>query len=225
MLIKKKDSSSLPYSEVTPKEIAFNRRKFLTGAAAAGVGALAGGAFYRMSGPEESVEAGAKLNFTHNAQFSTTEKQNSYKDVTTYNNFYEFGTGKSDPSQYAKDFKSSPWTVSVEGLCKKPKKYEVQEIIKLAALEERVYRHRCVEGWSIVVISFVADEPTTTWNKAAPQEYGFYSNVNPTVDHPRWSQATERRLGEFFRRKTLLFNGYADQVGSMYSGMDLRKNY
>ena len=325
MLIKKKDSSYLPYSEVTAKEIAFNRRKFLTGAAAAGVGALAGGAFYRMTGPEESVEAGAKLNFTHNAQFSTTEKQNSFKDVTTYNNFYEFGTGKSDPSQYAKDFKASPWTVSVEGLCKKPKKYDVQEIIKLAALEERVYRHRCVEGWSIVVpwigfplnvllkqaeplpkakyvafqtvydpkqmpgqrgffgggldwpyveglrldeaqhplailgfgmygeelppqdgppirmvipwkygfksiksivkISFVADQPTTTWNKAAPQEYGFYSNVNPSVDHPRWSQATERRLGEFFRRKTLLFNGYADQVGSMYSGMDLRKNY
>src|SRR5438477_9137992 len=322
MLIKKKDSSSLPYSEVTPKEIAFNRRKFLTGAAAAGVGALAGGAVDRMTSPEESVEAGAKLNFTHNAQFSTTEKQNSFKDVTTYNNFYEFGTGKSDPSQYAKDFKSSPWTISVEGLCKKPKKYDVQEIIKLAPLEERVYRHRCVEAWSIVVpwigfplnvllkqveptskakyvafqtlydprqmpagayagipfpyveglrldeamhpltilcfgmygealpnqdgapvrlvvpwkygfksiksivkIKLVGGEPPTTWNLANSREYGYYSNVNPNVDHPRWSQAKERRLGEFFRRPTLMFNGYGDQVAQLYAGMDLRKYF
>jgi len=325
MLIKKKSPLDASYSEVTPKHIVLNRRKFLTGAAAAGVGTIAGAAYLRMTAPGDSVLAGARLSFTHNSDLSTAEKQTPYKTVTTYNNFYEFGTGKEDPSQSAGNFKSSPWTVSVEGLCKSPRKYDVQEIMKMAALEERVYRHRCVEGWSIVVpwigfslnvllnkvqplpkakyvafqtlydpkqmpgqrggifgggldwpyveglrldeamhplallcfgmygeelpnqdgppirmvlpwkygfksiksivkISLVEKEPPTTWNKEAPNEYGFYSNVNPNVDHPRWSQATERRLGEFVRRKTLMFNGY-DQVASLYSGMDLRKYF
>jgi sulfoxide reductase catalytic subunit YedY len=323
MLIKNKKPSEPAYSEITPKSL-YDRRKFLTGAAAAGVGLAASAAVYKLSAPDEKVFASTKLNFTHNDKFSTTEKISSEKDVTTYNNFYEFGTGKSDPAEYATKFKTSPWTVSVEGLCAKPHKYPVEEIMKMASLEERVYRHRCVEGWSIVVpwigfplsvliqqaqptskakyvafqtlfdpgqmpgqrglfgggldwpyveglrmdeamhplailgfgmygetlpnqdgppirrvipwkygfksiksivkISFVKDEPPTTWNHEAPNEYGFYSNVNPNVDHPRWSQATERRLGDFFRRKTLMFNGY-DEVASLYSGMDLKKYF
>ena len=323
MLIKK--SSDIPNSEVTPKSVYLNRRKFLLGAGAAGAGLVAGKAFFDLTAPEQQVMA-AKLNYSKNTQFSTSEKQTPKQDVTHYNNFYEFGTEKEDPAKQAKDFKNRPWSVSVEGLCKKPRKWDVDEIIKLAPLEERVYRHRCVEAWSIVVpwigfslstlikqaeptpkakyvafqtlydpkqmpgqrggifgggldwpyveglrldeamhplallgfgmygdelppqdgapirmvipwkygfksiksmvkISFVEQQPPTTWNRQAANEYGFYSNVNPEVDHPRWSQATERRLGEFFRRKTLMFNGYGDQVASLYTGMDLRKNF
>ncbi|MGC2889985.1 MAG: protein-methionine-sulfoxide reductase catalytic subunit MsrP, partial [Candidatus Acidiferrum sp.] len=254
--------------------------------------------------------------------FSTTEKETSYQDVTHYNNFYEFGVDKDQPAKNAQKFRTSPWTVSVEGEVKTKRKFSIDEILKLAPLEERIYRHRCVEGWSIVVpwtgfsfstivklveptpkakfvafesywdlgqmpmartelagiefpyveglrldeamnpltllcvgmygeslpnqdgapvrmvipwkygfksiksiikIKFVSKEPPTTWNLANSHEYGFYSNVNPNVDHPRWSQATERRLGDIFRRKTLMFNGYQDQVASMYTGMDLRK--
>jgi sulfoxide reductase catalytic subunit YedY len=272
--------------------------------------------------PPATVNAGTKLNVTLKSPFSTTEKLNSLEDVTHYNNFYEFGTDKSDPSRNAGKFHTSPWTVSVEGEVKKPAKYSMDDILKLAPLEERIYRHRCVEGWSIVVpwigyslstilklaepnekakyvafqsyydpsqmpwgehagielpyveglrmdeamnpltllcvgmygeslpnqdgapvrlvipwkygfksiksivkIRLVKNEPPTTWNRYAPREYGFYSNVNPNVDHPRWSQATERRLGEILRRKTLMFNGYSDQVASLYTGMDLKNYY
>jgi len=256
-------------------------------------------------------------------QASNDEKQTPYKDVTTYNNFYEFGIDKDAPARNAKQFKTQPWTVSVEGFVKKPQTYALQELIKGLVIEDRVYRMRCVEGWSMVIpwqgfqlgelikrleptsqakyvefqtlydptqlpeqrravlqwpyveglrmdeamnpltilavglygkqplpnqngapirlvtpwkygfkgiksiakIRFVEKQPVTAWIKAAPNEYGFYANVNPAVDHPRWSQATERRIGEFFKRKTLIFNGYSDQVASMYAGMDLKKNF
>ena len=256
---------------------------------------------------------------------STVETLTTYENASTYNNFYEFGTDKSDPAAYAKSLKTSPWTVSVEGLVNKPKAYGLDELLKLAPMEERIYRLRCVEGWSMVIpwvgyslaalikqvqpqggakyvefvtqadpktmrglasgglewpyteglrldeamhpltllafgmygevlpnqngaplrlvvpwkygfksgkslvkIRFTDKEPRTAWNVAAPQEYGFYSNVNPDVSHPRWSQSTERRIGEdggLFakRRKTLMFNGYEPQVGQLYAGMDLRK--
>ena len=244
------------------------------------------------------------------------------EDVTGYNNFYEFGTAKDDPAANAQDFKPRPWTVKVDGLVKKPADYQLEDFLKPHKLEDRIYRHRCVEAWSMVIpwrgfplaevlkraeptsqakyvefttlldprrmpgqrarvldwpyveglrldeamhplsllvtgvygrdlpnqngaplrlhvpwkygfksiksivrIRLVDKQPRNTWNVSAPDEYGFYSNVNPEVDHPRWSQATERRIGEFLKRKTLMFNGYADQVSSMYAGMDLRKNY
>jgi sulfoxide reductase catalytic subunit YedY len=315
MLINK--PADLRYSEVTPKELYFNRRKFL-----AGVPAAVLGAGELLFSAHADAETPARLPNVIKSPLSTTgEKQTPYKDVTTYNNFYEFGTGKADPARNAKNFKTSPWTVSVEGEVAKPRKYSMDDILKLAPLEERVYRHRCVEGWSIVVpwigyslsnilkaaeptskarfvafqsyydpkqmpwgrsagidlpyveglrldeamhplallcvgmygaklppqdgapvrlvvpwkygfksiksivkIRLVDKQPPATWNLENPREYGFYSNVNPAVDHPRWSQATERRLGEFFRRKTLLFNGY-NQVARLYSGMDLRKNF
>jgi len=255
------------------------------------------------------------------------EKVTDYKDASTYNNFYEFGTDKADPARNAGTLKTRPWTVEVEGLVKKPGKYGIEDLLKLSAQEERIYRLRCVEGWSMVIpwvgyslaelikkvepqgnakfvefvtladpktmpfvgsrvldwpyteglrmdeamhpltllafgmygevlpnqngapvrlvvpwkygfksaksivkIRFVEKEPGTAWNKAAANEYGFYSNVNPNVDHPRWSQATERRIGDgggLFakRRKTELFNGYEAQVGQLYAGMDLKKNY
>ncbi len=255
---------------------------------------------------------------------STMEKLSDYKDASSYNNFYEFGTDKSDPARNAHSLKTSPWTVEVEGLVKKPAKYALEDLLKLSAQEERIYRLRCVEGWSMVIpwvgyslaelvrkveplsgakfvefvtladpktmpfvgsrvldwpyveglrmdeamhpltllsfgmygevlpnqsgapvrlvvpwkygfksgkslvkIRFTDKQPVTAWNQAAPSEYGFYSNVNPEVDHPRWSQASERRIGEdgllAKKRKTLLFNGYEAQVGQMYAGMDLKK--
>jgi len=312
----------LTYTDVTPKAVYFNRRQILRGMGLA-VAALVGAkAFDRLAFPPVQVAAGTKLNVTVKSPFSTTEKETSFDDITHYNNFYEFGTSKTDPSRNAGKFRTSPWAVSVEGECKKPTRYSMDDILKLAPLEERIYRHRCVEGWSIVVpwigyslstvlklaepnekakyvafetfyepgqmpwaassgimlpyveglrldeamnpltllcvgmyneslpnqdgapvrlvipwkygfksiksiikIRFVKGEPPTTWNRYAPNEYGFYSNVNPNVDHPRWSQATERRLGEIFKRKTLMFNGYSDQVASMYAGMDLKKYY
>lgn len=312
----------LTYADVTPKSVYLNRRQILRAMGIAGATVLGSKLFSRIAFPPAAVEAGAKLNVTVKSPFSTTETQNSFEDVTHYNNFYEFGTAKSDPSHNAQKFRTSPWTVSVEGEVKKPAKYSMDDILKLAPLEERIYRHRCVEGWSIVVpwigyslnailklaeptekakfvafqsyydpgqmpwaaqsgialpyveglrldeamnpltllcvgmygetlpnqdgapvrlvipwkygfksiksivkIRCVKGEPPTTWNLYAANEYGFYSNVNPNVDHPRWSQATERRLGEIFRRKTLMFNGYGDQVASLYNGMDLKKYY
>jgi sulfoxide reductase catalytic subunit YedY len=321
MLIKK--PSDIPYSEVTPKQVYMNRRKFLAAAAAAtGAAALAARPVARWLEPTPVFAAGAKLGPLAKSPFSTNEKVNPYRDVTTYNNYYEFGTDKDEPAKYSTKFQTSPWSVSVEGEVNKPRSFDIEEIRKLAPLEERIYRHRCVEAWSIVVpwigysfnvlaklvdpkptakfvafqtyydvkqmplgpragiplpyveglrldeamhpltlltvgmyeetlpnqdgapvrmvipwkygfksikslvkIRFVKDMPPTTWNIANAHEYGFYSNVNPQVDHPRWTQATERRLGEFSRRKTLMFNGYGDQVASMYDGMDLRKNY
>jgi sulfoxide reductase catalytic subunit YedY len=313
---------NLTRAEITPKSVYLNRRQILRAMGLAGAAVVGSKVLSHLAFPPLSVNAGTRLNVTVKSPFSTTEKINSFEDVTHYNNFYEFGTDKSDPSKNSQKFHTTPWTVSVEGEVKKPAKYSMDDILKLAPLEERIYRHRCVEGWSIVVpwigyslntilklaeptekakyvtfqsyydrgqmpwgdhagiylpyveglrldeamhpltllcvgmygeslpnqdgapvrlvipwkygfksiksivkIRFVKGEPPTTWNLYAPNEYGFYSNVNPTVDHPRWSQATERRLGDFFRRKTLMFNGYADQVASLYNGMDLKKYY
>jgi sulfoxide reductase catalytic subunit YedY len=312
--------SDLTYADITPKSVYLNRRQVLRAMGIAGTMALGGKLLSSVIAPETAVYAGGKLDVALKSPFSTTEKPTSYEDVTHYNNFYEFGTAKSDPAKYAQNFRTSPWKVSIEGEVKKPIKLTMDDILKIAPLEERIYRHRCVETWSIVVpwigysfsalanlveptekakfvafesffdlsqmkearyggidfpyveglrldeamnpltllcvgmygetlpnqdgapvrlivpwkygyksikslvkIRFVKDQPRATWHEYAPNEYGFYSNVNPEVDHPRWSQATERRLGEIFKRKTLLFNGYADQVASHYSGMDLKK--
>jgi sulfoxide reductase catalytic subunit YedY len=312
MLIK--NPADIRYSEITPKHIYMNRRSFLAGVPAAFLGAR------ELLSPSARALAGTKLPNVQKSKYTVSDKQNSYQDVSTYNNYYEFGTDKSDPAQYAKNFKTVPWTVSVEGACNKPRKFTIEEILALAPLEERVYRHRCVEAWSIVVpwvgyslstllnkveptpkakyvafetlfdrrqmphaagldfpyveglrldeamhplallctgmfgetlppqdgapvrmvlpwkygfksiksivkIRLVGGQPSTSWNTSNAREYGFYSNVNPQVDHPRWSQATERRLGEFRKRPTLMFNGYGDQVASLYNGMDLKKNY
>lgn len=319
MLIKK--TSDIPSSEITPKHIYLNRRKFLAGTAVA-AGALAGGfAAKDLKSPASVAHANTTFAGVKKSPFSTTEKITPYKDVTNYNNYYEFGSDKYSPAGLSKDFKTHPWKVKIDGLVKTKQELDVEDIIKMAPPEERIYRHRCVEGWSIVVpwigfslselikrvepeskakfvhftsvyapnempgqrtdilqwpyveglrmdeamhpltllcfgmyggdlanqdgaplriivpwkygfksakaivhIKFVDKQPLNTWNIMAPNEYGFYANVNPHVDHPRWSQATERRLGDFWKRPTLMFNGY-DQVASMYAGMDLRKNF
>jgi sulfoxide reductase catalytic subunit YedY len=319
MLIKKPDA--IPSSEITSKTTYLNRRNFLAGATIAGAAAVTGVAFRDLVIPSLTAQANAKIDGLQKSPFSTTEKETPYKDVTNYNNFYEFSTDKYEPAGLAKNFKTRPWTVTIDGDVKKKQVLDVDAIIKMAAPEERIYRHRCVEGWSIVVpwvgfslseliqradplpkakyvefttlydpkqmpgqrtgvlqwpyveglrmdeamhplallcfgmygevlpnqdgaplrivipwkygfksaksivrIRFTSDQPMNTWQRSAATEYGFYSNVNPTVDHPRWSQAKERRLGEFFKRPTLMFNGY-DQVASLYSGMDLKKNF
>jgi len=316
MLIKK--SADFRYSEITPKSIYLDRRKFLAGIPAA---FLAG---RELLSPSGRAQAGTKLELAK-SPLSTTEKANTYDVVSHYNNFYEFGTRKDQPAQNAIHFKTDPWMVSVEGDVAKPRKFTMDEILKLAPLEERIYRHRCVEGWSIVVpwagyslsallkqveptskakfvafesywdlkqmplatpdkafirfpyveglrldeamhplallcvgmygetlppqdgapvrlvvpwkygfksikslikIKLVGSQPPTTWNMATPEEYGFYSNVNPKVDHPRWSQAKEQRLPSPFKNHpTEMFNGYGDQVASLYTGMDLKKNF
>src|SRR5271168_2551384 len=276
MLVKK--APDLTYKDVTPRTLYMGRRNFLFGVAAA-YGAVVG--YKKLTRLLEGPATGStpvKLSGVTKWPGSTTEKETSLEDVTHYNNFYEFGTSKTDPAANSRNFVTTPWSVSVEGEVKNKRTFSMDEIMKLAPLEERIYRHRCVEGWSIVVpyveglrldeamnpltlltvgmydetlpnqdgapvrlvipwkygfksikslvrIRFVKDQPPTTWNITNAHEYGFYSNVNPTVDHPRWSQATERRLGEFRRRPTLMFNGYGDQVASMYSGMDLKKYY
>ncbi len=296
-------------SEITPRQVYLGRRKFLAAAAA-------------FTAFPAIASAGTKLYGVKKGPFSTNEKVTPFDDVTHYNNFYEFGTDKSQPADLAKNLRTSPWSISVEGLVAKPRVFDLDAVMKLAPLEERIYRHRCVEGWSIVVpwigfplnaliklveplskakyvafqslydpkqmpagrwagisfpyveglrmdeamhplallsvgmygetlpnqngapvrlvvpwkygfksiksivkIKFTEKEPPATWNLAAPREYGFYSNVNPEVAHPRWSQAKERRLGELFKRDTLKLNGYGDQVAGLYAGMDLRKNY
>ena len=316
MLIKK--GGEIPSSEITPKETYLNRRTFLAAAATIAGGAAIAGVVGSVS---PLLEAGTKIN-TVKGPFGTDEKPTPYKDITTYNNYYEFGTNKDDPARNAGSLRTRPWSVSLEGEVKKPRKLEIDDILKLAPAEDRVYRHRCVEAWSMVIpwvgfplstllkqveptskakfvqfftladasqmpgvrepildwpykeglrmdeamhpltlltfglygetlpnqdgapirvvipwkygfksaksivkIKFVENQPDTAWNTQNAHEYGFYSNVNPQVDHPRWSQATERRIGEFFRRKTIMFNGYGDQVASMYNGMDLRKYY
>ena len=316
-------------SDITPQSVYEDRRALLRGLA---VGA-AGGALATWAGRNAlaATERGGKLAALPGIPSKipgavTMEKPTSYEDATTYNNFYEFGTDKSDPARNAGTLKIDPWSVSVEGLVKKPTKFGLEDLIKLSAQEDRIYRLRCVEGWSMVLpwvgyslaelikrveplgsakyvefvtladkvtmpgvnsrvlewpyveglrldeamhpltllsfgmygevlpkqngapvrivvpwkygfksaksivkIRFTDKEPATAWNKAAAQEYGFYSNVNPEVDHPRWSQATERRIGEgglFAKRhKTLMFNGYEAQVGQLYAGMDLKKNF
>ena len=303
---------AVPTSEITPPEVYRARRHFMRGIAAAATVPLVGAA--------SDAHAGVKLAGVRPSRYKLAENNTPYKDITTYNNFYEFGTGKDDPAERSGGFKTRPWTVSVEGAVKNPKTYDIDTLLKLAPLEERVYRLRCVEGWSMVIpwvgfslaeiirraeptgnakyvefvtlmdpkqfptkrtqllnwpyteglrldeamnpltllavglygevlpnqngapvrlvvpwkygfksaksiakIRFVEKQPLTAWMQATPNEYGFYSNVNPTVDHPRWSQARERRIGEFFKRDTLMFNGYTQQVASMYRGMDLKR--
>lgn len=316
-------------SEITPRHLYTERRQLLRALAAG----AAGGTLAAWAG--RNALAATQRPGKHAALPSvpsqvpgamTMQKLTSYEDASTYNNFYEFGTDKSDPARNAGTLKIDPWSVSIEGLVKKPGKFALEDLLKLAAQEERIYRLRCVEGWSMVIpwigyslselikrveplssakyvefvtladkatmpgvgsrvlewpyveglrmdeamhpltlltfgmygellpkqngapvrlvvpwkygfksakslvaIRFTDTEPATAWNKAAKNEYGFYSNVNPTVDHPRWSQATERVIGEgglFAKRhKTLMFNGYEAQVGQLYAGMDLKKNF
>jgi methionine sulfoxide reductase catalytic subunit len=308
MLIRK--APELRYSHVTPQQMYLNRRRFLTAGSVA-LGALAG----------LSASAGSKLDASK-SQFSTSEQLTPFEAITHYNNFYEFGTDKEDPSKNAYKLRTSPWQVKVEGAVAKPTVLDLDAILKIAPLEERIYRHRCVERWSMVIpwigfplnallkqveptskakyvafetyydsktmlsplyagirfpyveglrmdeamhpltllavglygqtlpnqdgapfrlvvpwkygfksiksvvkIRLVEKEPSTTWNLSASNEYGFYSNVNPEKDHPRWSQAKERRIGELRMRDSVKFNGYGDQVASLYTGMDLRKYY
>jgi sulfoxide reductase catalytic subunit YedY len=309
-------------ADITPKSVYLDRRKFLQAMGIVAATAAAGKELFELALPTQTAFAATKLTGLAKSPFSSTEKQNTFEDVTHYNNFYEFGTDKGDPAKNSKNFNTSSWSVSVEGEVKKPRKFTMDEILKIAPLEERIYRHRCVEAWSIVVpwigfsfsnlvnlvepapkakfvafesyfdprqmpqakyagidfpyveglrldeamhplallcvgmygetlanqdgapvrmtlpwkygfksikslvkIRFQEKQPPTTWNRLASSEYGFYSNVNPTVDHPRWTQSKERRLGEIFKRPTLMFNGYGDQVASLYNGMDLKKNY
>ncbi len=318
MLIKIKTNLDIPSSEITDKKLYLNRREFIRAASMAAVTAASGslGSDLLMS---DTVQAGEKLEGVVKGPYSTDEKPTSYTAITTYNNFYEFGTDKESPAEIApKTLKPRPWSVAVEGEINKPAVYHLEDLIP-KTLEERVYRHRCVEAWSMVIpwvgfpladlikrfeptskakfvefttlydpeqmpgqkrailkwpyveglrmdeamnpltilavglygevlpnqngaplrlvvpwkygfksiksivkIRFVEEQPMNTWALAAPDEYGFYANVNPEVDHPRWSQARERRVGEFFKRKTLMFNGYAEQVAHMYANMDLR---
>ncbi len=303
--------NDLNWSDVTPKAAFFNRRQWMKGAGALALGSIAAPAL-------------AKLGAVP-SEYSTDAKPNSFEDITSYNNFYEFGTGKSDPAKYAQKLTTDPWTVKIDGLVDKPGDYSFDDIMAGVTLEERIYRFRCVEAWAMVIpwvgfeladllnrvgvqpgakyvsfetlvrpsemwaqerpilewpyreglrldeamnpltimatgiydepmpkqngapirlvvpwkygfksiksivrINLVAEQPEATWNMLQPREYGFYSNVNPTVDHPRWSQATERVVGGGLfakRQDTLMFNGYADQVASMYDGMDLSKYY
>jgi sulfoxide reductase catalytic subunit YedY len=319
MLIRK--APDIPPSEITDEKLYRSRREFVLAFAAAGAGAAAvtvwpGSPFVR------GAAAQAPLSDLRKSNLSTSEPLNSFEHITGYNNFYEFGTDKEDPARHGGQMKTRPWTVKVDGHVEAPADYPIDDLIKVNQLEERIYRLRCVEAWSMVIpwvgfplaevikkvrptskakyvafttllrpaempgqrtsvlqwpyveglrmdeamhpltilavglygktllgqngapirlvvpwkygfksiksivgIQFVENQPPTSWNRSAPNEYGFYSNVNPEVDHPRWSQARERRIGEFFRRKTLPFNGYADQVASMYAGMDLRKHF
>jgi sulfoxide reductase catalytic subunit YedY len=311
------------YSDITPERQYLRRRELMVGAAALALAPPALGG----DPAQAATPQGQPLKANRNAALSLQEPPTSFQSATTYNNFYEFGTDKEDPARLAHTLKPRPWTVQVDGLVAKPQRIDIEDILRLAPLEERVYSLRCVEAWSMVIpwigyplsallkrveptsqarfvefttlhdpeqfpgqrkgllafsgidwpyveglrldeamhpltlltvgmygqvlpnqngapvrvvvpwkygfksakaivrIRLASEQPRTAWEKAAPQEYGFYSNVNPAVDHPRWSQASERRIGEFRRRKTLPFNGYGDQVASLYSGMDLKKQY
>jgi methionine sulfoxide reductase catalytic subunit len=309
--------TNIPSSEITPKRVYLHRREVLAGAAA-----------LVLAGSLPGAARAEKLTTVKSPLSTTGETPTTLKDITNYNNFYEFGTGKTDPAAYANKLTTKPWTIKVDGMVAKPAEFALEDILKSVTLEERIYRMRCVEGWSMVIpwdgfplaellkrveplgsakyvafetlkrpdemsgqrglfqtldwpyveglrldeamhpltilaagiygetipnqngapirlvvpwkygfkgiksivrISLVENQPPTTWNIQAPSEYGFYSNVNPQVDHPRWSQATERRIGEggllASRRETLMFNGYGDQVASLYAGMDLKANY
>jgi sulfoxide reductase catalytic subunit YedY len=320
MLIKR--APRFTSSEITDEKLYLDRRRLMIGAAALALAPLAPG----RGETAPAAAAPAPLKAARNAALSLSEPPTTFEAASTYNNFYEFGVQKEDPARLAHTLRPRPWAVQVDGMVAKPQKLDIDDILKLAPLEERVYSLRCVEGWSMVIpwigfplgallkrveptsqarfvefttlvdpeqfpgqkkglfafsgldwpyveglrldeaqhpltiltvgmygkvlpnqngapvrlvipwkygfksiksivrIRLVSEQPKTAWEKAAPQEYGFYSNVNPSVDHPRWSQATERRIGEFRRRKTLPFNGY-DQVASLYSGMDLTKYY
>ncbi len=312
MLIRRPDD--IKSSEITPESVYLDRRNFVGRAGALALSVLVvPGALQAMACTREgaSEDTGAQ-----------DDKITSAKDATSYNNFYEFGTGKEDPAENAKDFQTRPWTVSVDGMVKTPARYDIDVLLKGLSVEDRTYRHRCVEAWSMVIpwrgvslkdllarleplpsakfvefttlldptrmpgqrrnvlpwpytealrldeamhplalmatgmygkslppqngaplhlivpwkygfkgaksivrIRFTDTMPATSWNTVKPNEYGFWANVNPEVDHPRWTQAKERRIGQFLRIPTLPFNGYADKVASLYAGMDLRKNY
>ena len=322
--------SEIPSSAITSQDEYLehqSRRRFLrataSATAAAGAAALGVHRLGEIFDPSLSAFAGTKLQTVKSPLTTTGEELTSYKDVTTYNNFYEFGVEKDEPAKNAGNLPTRPWTIRVEGQVKKPKTFDIEALLRLRPLEDRVYRHRCVEAWSMVVpwvgyslsafieqceplssakfvqflsyhdkkvekwgsesninwpyseglrmdealhplalltfglygevlpnqngapvrlivpwkygfksaksivaVRFLDKMPYTTWNDLGPSEYGFYSNVNPNVDHPRWSQKTERRIGQPFyaqRRTTLLFNGYGDQVASLYTGMNLKK--
>jgi sulfoxide reductase catalytic subunit YedY len=305
-------------SEITPPQVYFSRRALIAGALASGAGAL-------LPAAEAPLPASGTLSYTANARYSVSEQPNKLQEIAGYNNFYEFGTDKESPSETAHSLRTRPWSVQVYGEAEVRGTFNLEDLLKGQALEERIYRFRCVEAWSLVVpwvgfplasllgrfkptsrakfvefttlydpqqmpgqrsrvlnwpyleglrmdeamhpltlmvvglygrvlpnqdgaplrlivpwkygfksiksivkIGFSAAQPRNTWNLSAPGEYGFYANVNPQVDHPRWSQATERRIGAPFlaaRRPTLPFNGYAEQVASLYQGMDLRRNF
>lgn len=335
-----KNIPQIPSSEITPEHIYLNRRKFMQGlglvtgslalAACAAPGQRAPAATLAPTqAPAVNADAAPGVFLPADAQPVASQPQDElgdaltdYDAVTTYNNFYEFGTDKGDPVRLAKNFRSAPWTVAVGGLVNKPKTFGIEDLTRMFPLEERIYRLRCVEAWSMVIpwlgfplqalldaveptsearyvrfetlndplqmpglrspwyewpyveglrldeamhdltilslglygkqllpqsgaplrlvvpwkygfksiksivkIDLVAEQPSSLWMIAAPDEYGFYANVNPDVDHPRWSQATERRIGELNRRPTLMFNGYAEQVAGLYEGMDLKRFY
>ena len=328
MLIKK--PADIRSSEITDQKVYLNRRLFMRGAVLAGSVAATGLLYRKLNPPPAAVEerpriAGVVTPPSDEAMrrgFKVNEAQTSFEDITNYNNFYEFSTEKRSVASEARGFITRPWTIEVGGLVNRPRTFDLDDLLKLAPQEERIYRHRCVEGWSMVIpwvgfplaallklveplssaryvafqtlldpkrlpnqntsvldwpyveglrldeamnplailatglyggtmppqdgapirlvvpwkygfksiksiikITLADEQPPATWNIQAPNEYGFYSNVNPSVDHPRWSQRTEHRIGEFTSRNTLLFNGYADQVGYLYEGMDLKANY
>lgn len=307
-----KKNADLTEADVTPYQLYQQRRRFIK----TGLAAIAGAGFPWLS------QAKPTLGNVLPGPYSTAEEKTPYKDVTTYNNFYEFGTSKSAPAIRAQDFRTEPWSVSVSGECDKPGVIGLEDILKPHPLEQRIYRLRCVEGWSMVIpwvgfpladfikrfqpnsrarfvefqtlndkeqmpgvrrrildwpyteglrmdeamhpltllavglydevlpnqngapirlvvpwkygfksiksivsVRFAERQPVSSWEQAAPEEYGFYANVNPAVSHPRWSQKRERRIGELTKRKTLMFNGYGEQVASLYAGMDLAKYY
>jgi len=320
MLIKQ--APDIPSSQITPENLYWNRRSFIRAASGAALG-IAGTATFGGTAGDLLAAPQSDLTDLRQSQFSTADAPNSYDEITSYNNFYEFGLQKEDPKRYAEELSIEPWSVRVEGHMNKPAaNYTLEDILAPHPLEERIYRLRCVEAWSMVVpwvgfplgdllkrfeptsrakfvkfetlvrpaefrgqrarnlqypyveglrmdeamnplailavglygktllnqngapirlvvpwkygfksiksivkIEFVEEEPRNTWNIAIPNEYGFYANVNPEVDHPRWSQASERRIGEFFRQRTQMFNGYGYQVASMYDGMDLAERY
>ncbi|HHZ83771.1 MAG TPA: protein-methionine-sulfoxide reductase catalytic subunit MsrP [Nitrospirales bacterium] len=306
-------------SEITEERIFLNRREFIHSAAGTTLGIAAGG--FALGKDAEALSLGQQeIPNVQPGPFGTDEPKNSFEDITSYNNYYEFGLDKRDPSRNANALTTSPWTIRVDGHVAKPANYHIEDLLKGIPFEERVYRLRCVEAWSMVIpwvgfplstlidrfqptsnakyiefttilrlsempgarrpvldwpyveglrideamhpltilavglygktllnqngapirlvvpwkygfksiksivqMRFTADQPRTAWNKATPNEYGFFANVNPTVNHPRWSQRSERRIGRFFRQPTLMFNGYDDQVASLYNGMDLRR--
>ena len=320
MLIKQ--APDILSSQITPENLYWNRRSFIRAASGAALG-IAGTATFGGTAGDLLAAPQSDLTDLRQSQFSTADAPNSYDEITSYNNFYEFGLQKEDPKRYADELSIEPWSVRVEGHMNKPAaNYTLEDILAPHPLEERIYRLRCVEAWSMVVpwvgfplgdllkrfeptsrakfvkfetlvrpaefrgqrarnlqypyveglrmdeamnplailavglygktllnqngapirlvvpwkygfksiksivkIEFVEEEPRNTWNIAIPNEYGFYANVNPEVDHPRWSQASERRIGEFFRQRTQMFNGYGYQVASMYDGMDLAERY
>ncbi|RMD86634.1 MAG: protein-methionine-sulfoxide reductase catalytic subunit MsrP [Alphaproteobacteria bacterium] len=324
MLIRRQEAWMERESDVTPESLYRNRRELIRGLGAAALAAplLGCGPGGETTEKEADAPAGRYAGVPANSRYRAEDAPTDYEAATAYNNFYEFGTGKSDPARHAGAMVTDPWSVRVEGAVERPGTYAFDDLVRRSDLEERIYRHRCVEAWSMVIpwigvplatviarlgptadakfvqfetladpavmpglsypvldwpyveglrldeamhplsllavglygrvlpnqngaplrlvvpwkygfksiksivaIRFLERQPATSWNRAAPHEYGFYANVNPEVPHPRWSQASERRIGEFRRRKTLPFNGYADLVAPLYAGMDLRRNF